>query len=318
MKYNKYLIIALLLFLLTRFSACDIDKPYEVEMYKHVFALVSSDNFNIRQLEHDLENIEETAYISISCGGTRTTDKDLTIYLKWDKESFDQYNLANFLDENKYAKLVPEANYTLNDYVLTLPAGSRDAHLQFIIRPEGLSPDSTYFIPLAVDRYTEFEINPDKAYVMYRPVLKNFWAQQSVTTNYRLRGVYNGNDNIGTKRLFPLTHNRVRTTIGNITSFTSDTASINAQSMVIEVEKARGEKLALEKRYPVTVSPLKHVTVLPPLAFDPDFPNIFFIEFDGFKTFKTFLLNYRYMLPGSTTVHTMKEELRLEFVFEND
>ena len=46
------------------------------------------------------------------------------------------------------------------------------------------------------------------------------------------------------------------------------------------------------------------------------FPNIFKIEDDGFKTYKTFLLRYNYV-SGSTVVE-MKEELRLEFKEEDE
>jgi len=305
-------------FLLACISSCNNDKMYEGEMYKHVFSLVSSDNFNIRALDHDLDIAEDVAYISVSCGGTTPTDKDVIITLKEDSELFDLYNRSNFAYEDQFAGLVPRNKYTFNSYDLKLPAGEKSANLAFKIKPEGLSPDSTYFISLKVDNFSEYEINANKADVLYRPYLKNFWATQRVASNYRLRGKFNGNDAIGTKRLFPLTHNRVRTTIGNITNFTADTARINTESIVIEVNKARSEKLILGKKYPVTITPYRRGTILPPIAEDPEFPNIFFIEFDGYKTFKTFLLHYQYIPVGGTAIQEMKEELRLEFIFEDN
>jgi hypothetical protein len=60
----------------------------------------------------------------------------------------------------------------------------------------------------------------------------------------------------------------------------------------------------------VTISPFKDVTV-EQLDGDPDFPNIFKVEDDGYNIYKTFLLSYKFRV-GSGTTYTMKEELRLE------
>ena len=329
MNRMKYLLPVSALILLASLWSCSNDKVYEGEMYKHVFALISSDGYNIRAMEHDLEIEEDVAYISVSCGGTTPTGKELIVYLKEDLMPFDRYNHGNFVKESEYANLLPSANYTIESLDLKLPAGEKSAHLPFKLRVEGLSPDSTYFIPIKVDGFSDYEINPEKADVLYRPYLKNFWATQRTSSNYRVNGKYNGSDMIGTKRLFPLTYNRVRTTIGNVTSFTADTAKINTESIVLEIDKARGEKLLMEQRFPVRITPFKRGTILPPTNpddeddevgsweyADPDYPNIFFVEFDGYKTFKTFRLHYRYILPGSTTIREMKEELRLEFVYE--
>jgi hypothetical protein len=43
---------------------------------------------------------------------------------------------------------------------------------------------------------------------------------------------------------------------------------------------------------------------------DPDFPNIFKIEDDGYRKYNTFLLRYNYKVGGTT--YQMKEELRIE------
>ena len=316
MNRTKYWFSVSAVILLTCLCSCNQDKVYGDEMYKNSFALISSDDYNIQTIEHDLDKAEATGYVAVSCGGTLPTEKDIHIILREDMELFDRYNHYNFELESEYAKLVPPANYSIDNFTFTLPAGKKGAKLPVRIRPEGLSPDSTYFISLKVDNFTEYEVNPDKADILYRPIIKNFWATQRTAVSYRFRAVHDGVNLLGSKRLFPLTHRQTRVTVGNLTAFTADTASINTISMIIDVEKAQGEKLLLGKKYPATVKPYGRVTILPPLTDDPEFANIFYIEFDGYKTYKTFLLNYRYQLPGSADIHEAKEELRLEFMYE--
>jgi hypothetical protein len=66
----------------------------------------------------------------------------------------------------------------------------------------------------------------------------------------------------------------------------------------------------------VTISPFKDVTV-EQLDGDPDFPNIFKVEDDGFNRYKTFLLSYKFKV-GSGTEYTMKEELRIKLEEEEE
>ena len=149
-------------------------------------------------------------------------------------------------------------------------------------------------------------------------MLKNYWATQVSATNYSLRAVHQGTNLIGNKRLFPLTHNQVRVNVGNTINFTADTANINTRSIILEVEKAQGEKIAKDTRYKVTVKPYKRITILSPETIDPEYGNYFFIEDDGFRTYKTFRVHYRYQPEGDNTVYETKEELRLEFVYQDN
>ena len=315
MNQIKYLFaIAIAAIILT---SCNNDKMYEGEMYKNIFSLLSSGSFNIRELEHDLDKVDEPAYIAVSVGGTTPGKQEIVIQLIEDTQPFDLYNFTNFVFESQYARLLPKRNYKFDGMALKIPVGEKSATLPFQINMDRLSPDSTYFISLKVQEFSHGEINPQKADVLYRPRMFNFWAQTRIATNYRLRGKYNNADIVGSKRVFPLAHNRVRTTMGNTTNFNADTVRINRESIIIEIgEKTRGEKIVLGKKYPVKVMPFRLGTILPPLTEDPEFPNIFFIEDDGYRTFKTFLLHYRFQRHGEATIHVMKEELRLEFLIQ--
>ncbi len=70
--------------------------------------------------------------------------------------------------------------YDIDDYSLTIPVGGeRNGRMKIAIRPEGLSPDSTYFIPIKVDSYSSYEINHKKSNVLYRVLLKMIMQPRS-------------------------------------------------------------------------------------------------------------------------------------------
>jgi hypothetical protein len=283
-------------------SSCSEDKMFQEELYKKVFALVSSDDYNVLTVEHDLREPESTGYISASCGGTNPTEKDIRVVLVQDIDLFNRYNRGNFdVETDKYANLLPPDKYDIDDYSLTIPAGERSGRMKIRIRPEGLSPDSTYLISLKVDNYSNYEVNPDKKDVLYRIMLKNYYAVQKTATNYTERGKLGEMNVLGTKRMFPLTYNSVRIIAGNEV-FASDTATINSYSIILEIDA----------RNKVTVKPFRHLYV-EQVDGDPDYPNTFFIEDDGFRTYKTFLLRYNYKKANDNTLYEMREELRLEF-----
>jgi hypothetical protein len=408
--------------------ACNNDSLYENEMYKHAFGIVSNtDDYNIRSVTHDLDKADDLAYITLSLGGTNPSDRDLVVTLREDEEPWMYYNKNNFnIDVARYVPLLPSKHYRIDNLTVTIPAGGKSANLPIRIWPEGLSPDSMYFISMKVDRFSAYEVNPDKADVLYRPLLKNFWCTQGETVPYRLRSKRDGIDLIGNKILYPLKYNQVRATVGDVIVFDID--NILSDNMILEVAKEQGEKLLLNKdqpvMYPVSILPYGDVTILPPrqtlpanvpeledddsrvrvspviahvragqqLDFsatvfideetietevtwsvnsaistidpttgrltvltteaaeeltvtatsvtdgsligtatvkvypvivpegweyaDPDYPNVFFIEWDGFRTFKTFLLHYRYQRPDDENIHEMREELRIEFVYD--
>jgi hypothetical protein len=302
MKYFLKIILSLLL--AAGVIACNESKQFEVELYKKVFAIVSSDNYNVSEKEHSLDSTELTGYISVSMGGTNSTDQDLTIKFREDLTLFDRYNRGTHdVATEKYARLLPASNYTINSYELTLPAGSREARLPIKIRPNGLSPDSTYMISLKVEDYSGYEVNPDKADVLYNVLIKNYYAvQKSPGTTYTMKALFDGGNMPGSKRVFPLTSNSVRIIAGD-QSFEADTAIINKWSIVLEVADDGH----------VTIKPFKNNRIqVEQIDGDPDYPNKFYIEDDGFRTFKSFLLYYKYKVEGDGW-HEMKEELRLEF-----
>jgi hypothetical protein len=309
----KYIInIMMCLLLLTGISSCNEHKQFDEELYKKVFAIVSSDAYNKFAKVHDLTEDESTGYISVSVGGTNPIDQNLRITLKHDNDLFDRYNRGTYdVETASYANLLPPAYYSIDSYEMTVPAGERSARLPIRIRPSGLSPDSIYLISLKISEYSNYEVNPEKADVLYHVHIKNYYAEQGEQrdgTNYNLKGKINDGNILGTKRMYPLTKNSARVLAGN-QAFEADTAVINKWSIVLSVSET-GD---------VVVSPFKENRIrITQLNDDPLYPNKFFIEDDGFRTFKTFLLHYQYKPEDSNTVYESKEELRLEFNEENE
>ncbi|MDR0560419.1 MAG: DUF4361 domain-containing protein [Prevotellaceae bacterium] len=300
---RKHIILCLLtaISVLTISVSCNEYGIFEDEMYKKVFAIVSSADYNVFPVEHDLEQDESTGYIAASMGGSTPADRNLTITMVHSSELMDMYNRANFVEAGSYAKILSPTFYDIDDYHIGIAAGERQGKMKIRVRPEGLSPDSIYFISLKVGAYDCYEVNPQKSDILYRVLLKNKWAAQKTPTNYMQRGTLNAANVFGSKRMFPLTKNRVRITAGN-EPFSADTASINSMSIVLEIGQSGS----------ITISPYKNLDVQQ-VDGDPNYPNIYFIENDGYRTYRNFLLRYDYRKNNDQTVYEMREELRLEF-----
>jgi hypothetical protein len=292
-------ILLVTLVFLTGSVSCNEDGIFEREQYKVVFALVSDDGHNVFQVVHDLDFPESTGYVAASCGGTNSTEQDISITLVQDVEPFNKYNKDNYdVETEKFAQRLSAAKFDIDSYNLTIPAGERSGRMAIRIRPDGLSPDSTYFISLKVDTYSAHEVNPDKSDVLYRVLIKNRYATQSSTTNYTLRGTRDGVNVMGVKQMHPISKNSVRIMAGT-DAFQADVDVINNSCILLTI----GD----DNR--ISISSFKNMEVEQDDG-DPDFPNIFKIDDDGFNIYKTFLLSYRYKVGSST--YTMKEELRIK------
>ncbi|MGI6135520.1 MAG: BT_3987 domain-containing protein [Petrimonas mucosa] len=300
----KRLGTALSMLLLFIFITCDRDEVFEREQYKNVFALISESD-NVARKFHKLGE-ESIGYVAASMGGTNPTTKDITVNLVEDQSLLDDFNRINYdTDVSKYGKPMPESKYDIDSYQFTIPAGGISGRLPIRIRPDGLSPDTAYFISLRVESHSSYEVNPDKSYVLYQIRTKNYWAQADGNTNYsmraklRIQGSASELEMPGTKVMHPLTENSVRIMAGNET-YESNINVFNRFAIVLEI----GEDNK------VSILPYANIEVTQ-VDGDSEFPNTFLIENDGFKTYKTFLLRYNY--KSGNTIYEMKEELRMEF-----
>ncbi|MDR2385942.1 MAG: DUF4361 domain-containing protein [Tannerella sp.] len=299
MKHSNIPII-LTLAATTIIIACDRDELFKREQYKNQIALLSDDGYNIFEEEFDLSHEESTGYVVASCGGSHPITQDVVIHLEEDHNLLYKYNRSNYdTDESKYARKLAGDKYDINKYQVTILAGERTGRLPVTVRPEGLSPDSIYFIPLKVQTFSAGEMHPNKTTLLYRVLLKNYYASQKTATYYNLRGIKNSVNVMGTKQVFPISANKVRVIAGNET-FASNTNDIEASSILLEVNGDGSVKITPWKELQLTQ-----------IDEDPLYPNTFQIEDLGYAYYKTFLLRYDYVYNGTT--YQMQEELRLEF-----
>ncbi len=300
---KKYILITtVLIFGLT---ACNTNVIFEKELYKKVIALISSDNYNILEDAQELSGKENLTFIAVSCGGTDAAETDVRVTLIPDKAPLNAYNRGMFdADESLYAKTLPESKYDIDDYHIIIPKGERTGKLNIRIRPDGLSPDSVYFIPLSIGALSAYEVNPQKSNILYRVLIKNFYAEQKPSgyTYYTMNGFLNGAAAQATKPLQPISKNEVRMMAGNLQPI-ADIAQYEKGAIILKI-------LSDNK---VEISAYKDLEVFQ--DDDPNYPNIFKIEIDDWgKKFKVFLLAYSYMDGGN--LREMREELRLQYLDE--
>jgi hypothetical protein len=287
-------------------ESCDRYELFEREQYKKVFALLSYEDYNIFTEEHDLTNPETEGYIAAVCGGSLPTEKDIDISIAEDPDILLRYNITNYdVKEDEYAQPIPRSRYKIEDYNIRIPAGERTGKMKITMRATGLSPDSVYLLPLKVTKFSSYEVNPDKSYVMYRVLLKNYYAKMNTArqgTTYSLRGKHDDVNLLTNKTLYPVAGDKVRIYAGNLNPAVSVNA-VNTSAIVLQIDESNK----------VHISAWKDIEV-EQIDDDPDYPNIFMIEDTGYKQYKTFLLRYDYVYNGVR--HTMQEELRYDL--END
>ena len=285
-------------------NACDDDSVYRQEMYKQVLALICSDDYNILTDTQELTGEEVISYVAVSCGGSFAPKEDVYITLKEDEGVLDAYNLDRyFTDVTRYANRLPASKFDIDDYQIVIPKGERSGKMKIRFRPDGLSPDSVYFLPISFRSNSAYEVNPKKENMLYRVLIKNQYAEQFSTgyTEYKMNG-YKGTTNITTsKQMQPLSANRARMMAGDI-SFSSSVSKFNEGAIVLEVT---GNS--------VKITPYKEngSLIITQMDNDPDYPNMFNIVREWDRKFKVFLLHYKYK-AGTAAEVEMREELKLE------
>lgn len=171
-------------------TACNENSIFEGELYKKVVYVLSETDLTF-PVTHSLNTPVSVGYITIYAGGTWAIDQDVTVTLEKDPDLIDKYNHDNFdLDEDKYAKELDPSRYTIKSYTAVMKVGDQDPYVKLPIevRTEGLSPDSTYLIPLRIASCTPYEVNKDKSRVLYKVYIENDFTSQKSPLTLFMRG----------------------------------------------------------------------------------------------------------------------------------
>lgn len=290
-------------------SSCDDFNVVEKEQYKQVFAFVSdADHFNDKIVSFD--STEATGYISISVGGTKPTSQDIHVNIVEDASVLKDYNAQTYdVNIEKYARLLPSSNYTIGSLQCTVKAGDIRGTVPITIRPANLSPDTTYVIPFRIASYDYGEANPNRNYLLYRIRTCNKWCKGDGTSSYtmsatrRIVGDSTWINMPGSKVLYPIAKNKVRTMAAN-EDYSSNKHNLDAYGIYITV--GDDNRLTLT---PCRDLELEQITS-DDSCYDADYPNTYTLDNDGYVSYHTFLLHYRYKSDGEW--YEIKEELRMQ------
>lgn len=226
------------------FTGCNEDEAYKKEMYHPVVYLLSTGSENVYTVVYPFKEHDATGFFSIGCGGSLSNPEEIVIELEPDTVLFDVYNHLNFVvDSAAYAQLLPQSRYEIGAMTVTFPANSAEQYVKVPVKvnQEGLSPDSIYFIPIAIKSVSRYEVNPDKKNMLFRVAVENDYAEQINTTVYYQRGTsVSGSTTTpinGSKILQPLSEDEVRLFAGaQIQTNQSTLAEINQYAIIAKIK----------------------------------------------------------------------------------
>lgn len=275
--------------------SCELNLMEE-EHYKKIIYLKSGDS-NIADYPHAMNDSVTTGYIVVGSGGSMPLTEDQKVILEMDHAALEAYNFRNYgKDSSKYTQLLPPERFVVPSFETHIKAGdlAATAALPLEIDVNGLSPDTTYMVPMRIQSAEGVEINEEKNFVLYRIQLINKYSSVTSRT-YKMRGTKHPDggyeSNITTNKIIsPIAHNQVRLFPENLTTVITLEA-INNRSIVLVINEDNS----------VRVKSYKYVQVeqTGECKYDPEE--------------KEFTLNYRYRLPSDTRWTTVYEMLtRLE------
>jgi hypothetical protein len=221
---KKYIFIICMFF--ASVIACNEEDFSSKEYYRYVLYLLSKEDYNVFSDVYPFDDGNpSTGYFSVGCGGSLANPEEVVVYLESDTVLLDVYNRSYYdIDTSRYARLMPENKYNIETMQVTIPAENTDQYVKVAIEvlPDGLSPDSIYFIPLAIKSASKYEVNPDKYNMLFRVVVENHYAGMLKDTYYSMKGntlneegeILAGSGIAATKLARPLSKNSVRVFAG--------------------------------------------------------------------------------------------------------
>lgn len=218
---SKLIIGALSVTLPLIFTACE-EEFYKDEQYRKEILIVSGDN-NIVGQEFTFDE-NSLGYISIYAGGTRPIEKEVTVDLVKDEKILSEYNQRNYGESyEKYALLLPEERYTIDNMSVTLSSSEDTPYSMFPVHVDinGMIPDETYFLPLRISAVSEYMISSSKKDVLLQVFMKNEYATTKKKTYYKMNG----------------TQQKMKESWGTWTPVDANPSPINATKLVVPISK---------------------------------------------------------------------------------
>jgi hypothetical protein len=293
---------------------CNEDAIFEKEQYEKVLCLLSDDD-HIFTVVHSLDEDVSTGNFSVIVGGSKHFEENVTVEFEPETELLAQYNKKNFdVNTGKYAQLLPASRYTIPSMTLTIKAEDKQQNglLPVQINTAGLSPDTTYVIPLRIKSISNYKLNADKINVLYRIRTKNHYASQSPVTDYSSRGTTQLESaeapealNIS-KRIVPISKNTIRFYPGRLTYD-------DRNATIAELEK-NAVLLQINSNNAIDLLPYGSIQIEKIYEYNTD--NIYEEMLYGNLNRSTFYLHYKYRTADDDGSYgewiTVNESLRID------
>ena len=310
MKINNLKIFSIVCLSLFAFTSCDKDNLLEEEQYKKVIYLLSDGNDNLFNYSHALNDSISTGYITVGCGGTIASEKTIKVTLEIDTMPLYKYNRKNFdIEYDKYAKLLDPSRFVLPSKNTEIRIGDKHGltHLPIEVNANGLSPDTTYIIPISI-KTSDIEVNKEKSNVLYRVDLMNKYSDEGKRL-YSMKGIkQEGNKREMTiskvKDLIPIDKNKVRFYPSNIPGYAPD--SDRPENTELKFIEDNSILLLVKDDNTVKIKAYKNLDIEPldtPSFYDPEK--------------ETFHLYYRYKLKTDDVWTRIEEHLERVDPYKN-
>ena len=162
--------------MLFSFLSCQ-EEYYEKEIYKKIVYIVHSEN-TINSFKHSFKGAPTEGFISLYCSGSLMPETDIEIEIGFDDELIDKYNYIEFEnDESRYVKALKAPHFDIPSFRVTIKNGEPLGIMPIFVTPEGLSPDTTYVIPLKIKNVSSgYEMNEELSSILYAIELKNVYS----------------------------------------------------------------------------------------------------------------------------------------------
>lgn len=172
--------IALLGMVLCLLSACTESRVDFGEQYKKILYIVNSKGMLFTG-EHHYGGDDNYILVSVYCASSEPIKHDMTVTLAVDEHALDSLNKKTALGNPLYVDkvMLPEANYTLSDPVVTIKANHQYGTLRIPLKTDGLNADINYTLPLTIVSDSEgYEVNPELKSIVYEVKMVNGYSGQ--------------------------------------------------------------------------------------------------------------------------------------------
>lgn len=223
--------------------SCD-KKPIESEQYKKMVYLVGAQN-TTQQLTLNYSDTLVPVFISVATSGSLNIDKDVRVSLSSPARIIEDYN-SKFFDEDQFdlfLKPLLSSKYEFpNKENLVIKASDGIyARQTLLINTVDLHPDSVYAIPVAIDKVSDYEVNPNLDELIVTLKLKNGFSGNYAMTGER--------KNLSTNTISALQKNKVLTATAKnklrlyVGDNVENLAGLNSETILLDIQPDNSIKI---------------------------------------------------------------------------